>query len=340
MFDFYDLVEKRLVDVETAAGFMPLLCGAPTREQADRIYGYLNSKSFCALHQGNCFSIPNYYTQKEDFDRLNYWRGPVWININWLLMQGLRRYGYHQKADSVAKDILELPMRFGFYEYFDSLNGRGYDSSNFSWTAALRNYDLELLKTRQEGLSFWINIYNTIVVDGIIQLGIKSSVKEVMGFFSRIKYIIGGYSFSPDDIEHGILRANKRHPSRPFRQFGSFDTRKRYALEELDPRIHFALVCGSRSCAPIRFYTPQGIDRELDTAATNFINSSEVVVIPEEHRIVLSMIFKWYQKDFGGLDGVIDFIIRYFDDDKRSFLSEHRYGLTVDYLYYDWNLNK
>ncbi len=429
MFDFYDLVEKRLVDVETAAGFMPLLCGAPTKEQADKIYSYLNSKSFCALHQGNCFSIPNYDTEKEDFDRLNYWRGPVWININWLLMQGLRRYGYHQKADSVAKDILELPMRFGFYEYFDSFNGRGYGSSNFSWTAALfidtayetyeqtgerpfierikkklwteyilnshkqparvdmknlsqellasirdiksryyteegnvdynairnsaeyqeykhltaalRNYNLELLTTREERLAFWINIYNTIVVDGIISLGIRSSVKEVMGFFSRIKYIIGGYSFSPDDIEHGILRANKRHPSRPFRQFGPFDVRKKYVLEKVDPRIHFALVCGSRSCAPIRFYTPEGIERELDMAATNFINSSEVVVIPEEHRIVLSMIFKWYKKDFGGLDGVIDFIIRYsVDDDKRTFLSEHRHGLKVDYLYYDWNLNK
>ncbi len=429
MFDFYDLREKQLIDVDTAAGFLPLLCGAPTRKQAERLYSYLNSRSFCALHQGNCFSIPNYDTQREDFDRLNYWKGPVWININWLLMQGLRRYGYHQKADSVAKDILELPMRFGFYEYYDSFDGRGYGSKDFSWTAALfidtayetyeqtgkqpvfkrlknklwktlvlnttkhttkttshrlseqllakiqeikslyytdagtvdydsmriseqyrqykelagslKEFDLGVLKTTEERLAFWINIYNSIVVDGIISLGIKSSVKEVMGFFTKIKYLIGGYLFSPDDIEHGILRANSRHPSRPFRQFGMFDRRRRFALESLDPRIHFALVCGSRSCAPIRFYTPEGIDRELEIAAKNFINSSEVVIIPEEKRVVLSMIFKWYQRDFGGLEGVLNFITGYMvDDDKREFLLNKPRGLKIDYLYYDWNLNR
>ncbi|RMG69378.1 MAG: DUF547 domain-containing protein, partial [Nitrospirae bacterium] len=166
-------------------------------------------------------------------------------------------------------------------------------------------------------------------------------VKEVMGIFSRVKYLIGGYLFSADDIEHGILRANRRPPSRPFRQFGPFDRRRRFSLKELDPRIHFALVCGSRSCAPIRFYTPEGIDRELDMAAMNFINSSEVVIIPEERKLLLSSIFKWYQKDFGGLDGVIDFLIRYtVEDHEKAFLKENRHNLRIEYLYYDWNLNR
>jgi hypothetical protein len=379
MFDFFDLVERVLLDVDTAAGFLPLFCGAASPEQASKLYDYLNSKSFCSLHQGNCFSVPNYDTQKEGFERTNYWRGPIWININWMLMQGLRRYGFRQKADSVAKDILELPIRFGFREYYDSFNGVGYGSSDFSWTAALfidtayetykktgerpfmarikkklwgdfilndeteaadiafervpqrmlstikdiksrfytdagkvdydslkksreyaeykkiaarlRGYDLDLLKDENQGLAFWINLYNTIVVDGIIALGIESSVKEVVGFFTRIKYIIGGYRFSPDDIEHGILRANSRAPSRPFRQFGPFDTKKNFSLEKTDPRINFALVCGSRSCAPIKFYTPEKIDEELELATRNFIDSSEVIIIPEEKRMLISSIF-------------------------------------------------
>lgn len=429
MFDFYDLNECALLDVDTAAGFMPLFCGAATGEQASRLYDYLNSVSFCAMHQGNCFSIPNYDTQKEGFDRTNYWRGPIWININWMLMQGLKRYGYQQKADSVAKDILELPMRFGFREYYDSFDGVGYGSTDFSWTtslfidtayetykktgerplitrfkrklwgeyilngeaepaevpfekvpqemfstindiksgfygkdgrvnyeslkesreyveyrkiaARLRGYNLSLLKEEKQKLAFWINLYNTIVVDGIIALGIKSSVKEVLGFFTRIKYVIGGYRFSPDDIEHGILRANSRHPGHPFRQFGPFDPKKNFSLARTDPRINFALVCGSRSCAPIKFYTPERIDEELEIATRNFVNSSEVIIMPEEKRMLISSIFKWYGKDFGGRKGVLDFIERYLvDDDDKRFVKEAKGNIKVEHLYYDWNLNK
>ncbi len=428
MFDYVDVNDNELIHVDTAAGFTPLFCGAASHEQAARQYEYLNSQSFCALHQGNCYTIPNYDTLKEEFDRVNYWRGPVWININWLLMQGLRRYGYHQKADSVAKDILQLPIRFGFREYYDSFDGRGYGSDNFSWTAALfldtayenyeehrrgipmmgkrsilwrkvvlnkkkepaavpfdrlsqdmlstiksikvnyytdkgtvdydalrdseeygeygkliarlRDYDPGLLKDENEIKAFWINLYNTIVVDGIIALGIKSSVKEITGFFKKICYIISGQTFSPDDIEHGILRANAPHPIYVFRQFGAGDQRKKYSIKEVDPRIHFALVCGSRSCAPIQFYTPERIHDELEMASLNFINSSEVIVIPEEKKMNISQIFKWYETDFGGRTGVLNFIEKYIvDDDKKEFVGKEKDNISIEYLYYDWNLN-
>lgn len=429
IFDFYDDVEGKLLEVDSAAGFMPLFSGSATPDQAARLYEYLNSASFCALHQGNCFSIPNFDTRKEGFQRENYWRGPIWININWMLMKGLRRYGFSQKADSVAKDILELPIRFGFHEYFDSFDGRGYGSEDFSWTAALfldtahetylktgevslitrmkkklwgdmvlndekeaadvpltdvpqlmlstikdikakfyteegivdyeslgrskeyleyrkisarlKEFDLTQLTDDATRLAFWINLYNTIVVDGIIALEIKNSVKEVLGFFNRVKYVICRHKFSPDDIEHGILRANARPHMHAFRQFGPFDTRREYALAEVDPRVHFALVCGSRSCAPIKFYDPKLINDQLETATVNFINSSEVIIIPEEKKAVLSMIFKWYEPDFGGRVGILDFIESYLaDEKKKDFIKREKNNIRIEYLYYDWNLNK
>jgi len=279
IFNAYDLVAEKLIEIDTAAGFIPLYAGAATRDQAETLYERLNSSSFCALHQGNCFTIPNYDTQKDDFDRSNYWRGPVWININWMLAHGLRRYGYTLKADSLQKDLLQLPIRFGFHEYFDSFDGTGYGSDSFSWTAALfidlvyryyetpvswkssarvmaglfstdtilnngddmpqcddeqiaseimrairslrdrfydtgrgrvdyagikesaeykkyrtltnglRKYDPSLLTGRKEKLSFWINLYNTIVVDAITTLGIERSVKEYPGFFRNFKFL-------------------------------------------------------------------------------------------------------------------------------------------------------
>ena len=137
IFDFYDITTGALIDIDSAAGFMPLFGGAATGEQAKRVYRYLESASFCSMHEANCFSIPNFDTRKEGFDRANYWRGPVWINVNWMLMEGLKRYGFDKKAMSVGTDIVELVMRSGFYEYFDSVDGRGYGTDNFSWTAAL-----------------------------------------------------------------------------------------------------------------------------------------------------------------------------------------------------------
>ena len=125
------------IETESASGFMPLLCRAPTTEMAQVIYKFLESNSFCTMHSNACFSVPNYNLYGENFDTANYWRGPVWINTNWLLMQGLIRYGFTEKAQSVREDIIELVRRWGFHEYFDPYKGVGYGTDNFSWTAAL-----------------------------------------------------------------------------------------------------------------------------------------------------------------------------------------------------------
>ncbi|MFQ5560163.1 MAG: glycoside hydrolase family 15 protein, partial [Nitrospinota bacterium] len=76
----------------------------------------------------------------------------------------------------------------------------------------LSGFDPLDLKTDSEKISFWINLYNILIIHGVIELAIQESVKEVTNFFDRIAYRVGNYSFSPDDIEHGILRRNKRHP--------------------------------------------------------------------------------------------------------------------------------
>lgn len=431
IFDAYDLVADDTIEVDTAAGFLPLFAGAASREQAESLYQHLDSASFCALNQGNCFTVPNYDTQSRDFDRANYWRGPVWININWMLAQGLRRYGYTLKADSLQKDLLQLPIRFGFHEYFDSFDGTGYGSDNFSWTAALfidlvhefyesekisrrvtakvrglftsdvvlnkgnimpdiapdnlagalmrairalrnsfydttrgrvdyqalresaeyqdyriltnglRGFRLSRLVGRRQKLAFWVNLYNSIVVDGIASLGITQSVQEIPRFFRRVKYGIGGYLFSADDIEHGILRANTRPWFSPLRQFGPGNPRKSFMLKPVDPRIHFTLVCGSRSCAPIDCYDAATIYDQLEDAAGSFVNSSEVIVLPEENKILLSEIFRWYEPDFGGRRGVVDFLYDYLHDtESRQFIRNNAESLKFEYIYYDWNLNR
>ena len=79
----------------------------------------------------------------------------------------------------------------------------------------LKTFDLKSLRDPSHRLTFWINLYNTMVVHGVVELGIKQSVKERRGFFDIVQYDIGGYLFSLNDIEHGILRGNARIPCKP-----------------------------------------------------------------------------------------------------------------------------
>jgi hypothetical protein len=208
-------------------------------------------------------------------------------------------------------------------------------------TNGLQKFDPACLIGRREKIAFWVNLYNSIVIDGIARLGIERSVKEVADFFSRVNYNIGGRPYSPDDMEHGILRGNTRPWFRPFKQFGIRDKRREWVVDPVDPRIHFALVCGSRSCAPIDYYEADRIYDQLDEAAKSFVNSSEVVALPEEGKLLLSEIFRWYEEDFGGKHGVIDFIVDYIVDDRtREFLRQRAGEIEFEYIYYDWNLNR
>jgi hypothetical protein len=57
--------------------------------------------------------------------------------------------------------------------------------------------------------------------------------------------------------------------------------------------------------------------------------------------MLISSIFNWYERDFGGRTGVLDFIERYLVDERdKSFVKEQKKKVKVEYLYYDWNLNK
>ena len=60
-----------------------------------------------------------------------------------------------------------------------------------------------------------------------------------------------------------------------FRSFEDSDPRRSLAIEKMDPRVHFALNCGAKSCPPVRVFSPPpALDKELKAAATAFVMSS------------------------------------------------------------------
>ena len=211
----------------------------------------------------------------------------------------------------------------------------------------LRQFDPSELSSEIERRAFWINLYNVLMIHGLVAYGAKRSAEEIKGIFVRLAYIVGGYRYSLDDIEHGILRGNRMHFVVPGVRFGARDPRRQHVIGKLDPRIHFALVCGASSCPPISIYQADKLDVQLDLAARSFVNGGGVLLNKDEITLSLSRIFQWYSVDFGGhwmgigkRYAVINYVARYLvDEDDRHFLHEHSENLRVTYQEYDWALN-
>jgi hypothetical protein len=126
-------VSHKLIEEETIATLMPLYSGAISQERAERLVEILKKKRRFALN----WPIPSVPISSPYFDPYKYWQGPTWINTNWLIIQGLKRYGYHDLAKMLTERSVELVERSGPNEYFSPLDGSPAGAENFSWTAAL-----------------------------------------------------------------------------------------------------------------------------------------------------------------------------------------------------------
>jgi len=270
------------------------------------------------------------------------WRSPIVLNkkeTSWI--------EFEQSLD-VALTLAMADLKAGFIDLdsggvrYGSIRGSDVFERYKDLAGELKKFDLASLKSREQRFAFWINIYNTMVIHGVIELGLQRSVKEFPRFFDRLIYEIGGHRFSLNDIEHGILRGNRRHPYRLFRPFRGRDPRIIFAATPIDPRIHFALVCGARSCPPIGFYEAEQIDFQLQLAAASFVNSPQVRILPGEDTLSLSMIFKWYKSDFGGdKNGLIETVLQFLDEgEPKEHLKQHRARIRISYQPYDWSLNQ
>ncbi len=201
-----------------------------------------------------------------------------------------------------------------------------------TFTRALPFCSKEDLGDKPHQIAFWINLYNALILHGVIYYKISGSMLRDIGFFRRVAYNVGGMRFSADDIEHGVLRGNRRHPYLPFTQFAKDDPRRMMSIEDPDPRVHFALVCGARSCPPISAYDGEQLDPQLDLAAATFINGIGAKFDAEAGTLALSRIFKWYAEDFGGREGALRLVDEYLD------ASEDIAGARVRFLPYDWSV--
>ena len=102
-----------------------------------------------------------------------------------------------------------------------------------------------------------------------------------------------------------------------------------------DPRIHFAVNCASVSCPPLlgRAWRTKTLEKDLDDATRAYLRSPEGLQI-QDGRVFLSKIFEWYAGDWGGAEGVKNFLRLHADN-----AAKERLDRELGYLEYDWNVN-
>lgn len=116
----YDVISNTPSSIMSSAGFLPLYCGCATKEQAAKMVTHLtNPETF-----GTPLRIPSIAANNTLAYKKDMWRGPVWININYMICLGLERYGYHELARSIIRDTMREEekwyLRHGtFFEFYD-----------------------------------------------------------------------------------------------------------------------------------------------------------------------------------------------------------------------------
>ena len=185
-------------------------------------------------------------------------------------------------------------------------------------------------------IAFWANLYNALVVHCLYVRPLRGSLLFHLRLFDRVAYCVGRHAYPLNLIENGLLRANRRPPYRLRRPLRASDPRLAVAPSAIDPRIHFALNCGARSCPPIRAYEPELLDEQLD-AATRAYLESETRLEPERRRITLPRLMRLYAADFGDRDEQLRFAAHYLPQ-LADWLGERSARVRVTYGRFDWSV--
>lgn len=150
---------------------------------------------------------------------------------------------------------------------------------------------------------FWINLYNAW-----FQILVAQSEKP-KNLFTSFPFQFANFEITLDEIEHGILRKLKPHPSTGIPKKYN-DVVKQLALQVEDNRIHFALNCGLKSCPPISFYNIERVDEQLDLATLAYLEQETTYHIAQNH-VETNELLHWYMDDFDGESGLLKLLEGY-----------------------------
>jgi hypothetical protein len=134
----YDVRTGEQIRLRTFAGFAPLFARSPDAAQVAAQLRLLDSADFCGDPRLRWRLLPSTSPAEPAFEPRNYWRGPVWPVISWLLWDSLTALGQHGRARELRRDSLaQVAANGDFAEYFEPFTGKPLGSPQQSWTAAV-----------------------------------------------------------------------------------------------------------------------------------------------------------------------------------------------------------
>ena len=126
-------VSHKLIEEPSIATLLPLYAGTISHERVARLVDLLKRQRVFSVS----WPVPSVPLSSSYFDPNKYWQGPSWVNTNWLIIAGLKNYGYEAEAAVLKERTLAMVAKSGMYEYFNPQNAKGAGAPDFSWTAAL-----------------------------------------------------------------------------------------------------------------------------------------------------------------------------------------------------------
>ena len=176
------------------------------------------------------------------------------------------------------------------------------------------------LFNRKEQKAYWINLYNALTVELILDHYPVKSITKIGPWYKFGPWDdeitrVAGESLTLNDIEHRILR--------PIWQ---------------DKRIHYVVNCASKGCPDLaaRPYTGATVDGMMEEAAERYIQQEKGVVFIDG-KLTLSRIYEWYAIDFGSKESLLRHIKRY----SRPGMMKRIDRYTGELMYqYSWSLNE
>ncbi len=211
-------------------------------------------------------------------------------------------------------EILARNVRNGFVDY-DGIAAEPRLAEFIEQIGAVRSTDL--ISPSAE-LAFYINAYNVLAIQGILDGQSPSGWWGRRKFFKRQKFNVLGEAISLETLEHDFI------------------------IPLGEQRIHFAIVCASMSCPRLssRAYRPEILDMQLHEAARQFINDPARNRFDAERRIAfLSKIFDWYSDDFIAAGGSLQRYLARFTADAAAQDTLRQDGFELRFVDYDWSLN-
>ncbi|HMO06142.1 MAG TPA: trehalase family glycosidase [Paracoccaceae bacterium] len=118
-----------LIDSPSVGGLLAAFCAIPPARAA--------AIAAAIEDHGTRFRVASHAPQDPRFDAKRYWRGPVWLVVNYMIADGLARAGQKEAAARITASSLDLIRESGFAEYYDPVTGEPLGGGRFTWTAAM-----------------------------------------------------------------------------------------------------------------------------------------------------------------------------------------------------------